>query len=238
MFVGTASIDPKHDRDILHVSNLEKSYLEFRELPTNTVQEVKDIYDDLALSDTESDSTSIGDKDEVEEQSDNDSDNARNDDFNLYIVATVLAVNGPLLKITKAVKLIQLVMLEISSKQSSNKEKESSEPEGVMIPYPDKPNYAKCKLCFQNGDERILSKKSFSRHVKRFHLNNGNAFSYSNKGVLEVQQKKDVKLCHLQGKKEVGYLKNKLNLKQCPKLFMKQIVKVHKINPKILKSLH
>ena len=102
--------------------------------PTNTVQEVKDIYEDLAWSDTESDSTSIGDKDEVEEQSDNDSDNARNDDFNLYIVATVLAVNGPLLKITKAVKLIQLVMLEISSKQSSNKEKESSEPEGVMIP--------------------------------------------------------------------------------------------------------
>jgi len=85
MFVGTASIDPKHDRDILHVyvSNLEKSYLEFRELPTNTVQEVKDIYEDLAWSDTESDSTSIGDKDEVEEQSDNDSDNARNDDFNL-----------------------------------------------------------------------------------------------------------------------------------------------------------
>ena len=126
-------------------------------------------------------------------------------------------------------------MLEISSKQSSNKEKESSEPEGVMIPYPDKPNYAKCKLCFQNGDERVLSKKSFSRHVKRFHLNNGNAFSYSNKGVLEVQKKKDVKLRHLKGKKEVGYLKNKLNLKQCPKLFMKQIVKVHKINPKILK---
>ena len=40
----------------------------------------------------------------------------------------------------------------------------------LMIPYPDKLNYAKCKLCFQNGDERILSKKSFSGHVKRFQL--------------------------------------------------------------------
>ena len=247
MFVGTASIDSKHDRDILHVSNLEKSYLEFRELPTNTVQEVKDIYDDLALSDTESDSTSIGDKDEVEEQSDNDSevfDNARNDDFNLLrkqddnVSKTIDSCNG---FSSEWATTENNNSCEINSTGDAEiiqvKKKKVVNLKELMIPYPDKPDYAKCKLCFQNGDERILSKKSFSRHVKRFHLNNGNAFSYSIKGVFEVQQKKDVKLRHLKGKKEVGYLKNKLNLKQCPKLFMKQIVKVHKINPKIFKVI-
>jgi len=213
LVVGEASINPFHDRDVKHVSNLQKSDLEFREIKCMSSQEIKNVNQDLALSDMKS-------KDREE--------NFDEDPFK--IDAKIIPGNkgGVLVNGEDGAKTAKVTFKEIVNVQD------------LMIFNPDNRGSVKCKLCYQNGVGRNIKRVSLWRHIKYCHINTAPVLCrHCNQGQSALNLKRHEKACKLKVMNNNGdsYMNSNM-IKKYPKLSMKHIVRVKRLNPKFLKSLN
>jgi len=235
LVVGEASINPFHDRDVKHVSNLQKSDLEFREIKCMSSQEIKNVNQDLALSDMKS-------KDREE--------NFDEDPFK--IDAKIIPGNkdgvSEIIDFSNsrsncdgdANKNINVVNGEDRAKTAKVTFKEIVNVQDLMIFNPDNRGSVKCKLCYQNGVGRNIKRGSLWRHIKYCHINTAPVLCrHCNQGQSALNLKRHEKACKLKVMNNNGdsYMNSNM-VKKYPKLSMKHIVRVKKLNPKFFKSLN